>query len=41
MIDKAKAAVITVSDKGSRGERVDTIGPSVEEKLREAGFEIA
>ena len=36
-----KAAVITVSDKGSRGERVDTSGPAVEEKLREAGFEIA
>ena len=35
------AAVITVSDKGSRGERVDTSGPAVEEKLREAGFEIA
>ena len=36
-----KAAVITVSDKGSRGERVDTSGPAVAEKLREAGFEIA
>jgi len=36
-----KTAVITVSDKGSRGERVDTSGPAVEEKLREAGFEIA
>ena len=35
------AAVITVSDKGSRGERTDTSGPAVEEKLREAGFEIA
>ena len=36
-----KAAVITVSDKGSRGERVDTSGPAVAEKLTEAGFEIA
>ena len=36
-----KAAVITVSDKGSRGEREDTSGPAVAEKLREAGFEIA
>ena len=36
-----KAAVITVSDKGSRGERTDTSGPAVEEMLREAGFEIA
>ena len=35
------AAVVTVSDQGSRGERVDTSGPAVEEKLREAGFEIA
>ena len=36
-----KAAVITVSDKGSRGERVDTSGPAVAEKLREAGFEVS
>ena len=36
----AKAAVITVSDKGSRGERVDTSGPAVAEKLREAGFDV-
>ena len=35
------AAVITVSDKGSRGERIDTSGPAVAEKLMEAGFEIA
>ncbi|MBO4675954.1 MAG: molybdenum cofactor biosynthesis protein MoaE [Oscillospiraceae bacterium] len=35
-----KAAVITVSDKGSRGERVDTSGPAVAEMLREAGCEI-
>ena len=36
-----KAAVITVSDKGSRGERTDTSGPAVAEALREAGYEIA
>ena len=36
-----KAAVITVSDKGSRGEREDTSGPAVAEKLREAGFEVS
>lgn len=36
-----KASVITVSDKGSRGERVDTSGPAVAEKLMEAGYEIA
>ncbi|MDR0862547.1 MAG: MogA/MoaB family molybdenum cofactor biosynthesis protein [Oscillospiraceae bacterium] len=35
------AAVITVSDKGSRGERVDTAGPAVAEILRAAGFEVA
>ena len=34
------AAVITVSDKASRGEREDTSGPAVAEKLREAGFDI-
>ena len=35
-----KAAVITVSDKGYRGEREDTAGPAVAEMLREAGYEI-
>ena len=35
-----KAAVITVSDKGSRGEREDTSGPAVAETLREAGYEV-
>ena len=35
-----KAAVITVSDKGSRGERVDTSGPAIAEKLREAGYAV-
>ena len=35
-----RAAVITVSDKGSRGEREDTSGPAIAEKLLEAGFEI-
>lgn len=34
------AAVITMSDKGSRGERVDTAGPAVAEILRENGYEI-
>lgn len=32
------AAVITVSDKGYRGERVDTSGPAVRKMLEEAGF---
>ncbi len=35
------AAVITVSDKGSRGERVDTSGPALCAILRERGWEIA
>ena len=34
------AAVITVSDKGSRGERVDTSGPSLCRILEENGYEI-
>jgi len=34
------AAVITVSDKGSRGERVDTSGPSLCRILEGAGYEI-
>ena len=33
-----KAAVITVSDKGARGERVDESGPAAKEMLEEAGF---
>lgn len=34
------AAVITVSDKCSRGERVDTSGPAVARMLEEAGFSV-
>ena len=34
------AAVITISDKGSRGERVDTSGPNLCEILKSKGFEI-
>ncbi len=34
------AAVITVSDKGYRGERVDTSGPNLVEILREKGFDV-
>lgn len=37
---KYTAAVITISDKGSRGERVDTSGPAVKAMLEEAGFEV-
>ncbi|MCR5664520.1 MAG: MogA/MoaB family molybdenum cofactor biosynthesis protein [Oscillospiraceae bacterium] len=34
------AAVITVSDKGARGERADTSGPAVRRMLEEAGFAV-
>lgn len=34
------AAVITVSDKGARGERTDTSGPAVKALLEEAGFRV-
>ena len=37
---KYTAAVITVSDKGARGEREDTSGPAVKAMLEEAGFEV-
>jgi molybdenum cofactor synthesis domain-containing protein len=36
-----KTAVITLSDKGSRGERDDESGRILVQKLRDAGFEIA
>lgn len=35
-----KAAVITMSDKGSRGQRVDTSGPALVEMLKEAGYDV-
>ena len=35
-----RAVVITMSDQGSRGERVDGSGPAVEAMLREIGMEI-
>ena len=34
------AAVITVSDKGYRGEREDTSGPNLCAILRERGFDV-
>lgn len=34
------AAVITISDKGAKGEREDTSGPAICEMLKEAGYEI-
>ncbi len=38
---RARAAVMTVSDAGSKGEREDTAGPACQDLLRGAGFEIA
>ena len=35
-----RAAVLTVSDKGARGERVDTAGPAVAEMLRRIGADV-
>lgn len=35
-----KAAILTISDKGSRGERVDTSGPSLAAWLRERDVEV-
>ena len=34
------AAVITVSDLGSRGQRVDTSGPAICAMLEKAGFTV-
>jgi len=35
------AAIITISDKGSRGERVDTSGPALETMLRDNGYDVS
>ncbi len=35
-----QAAVITLSDKGSRGEREDKSGPAIADRLENAGFEV-
>jgi molybdenum cofactor synthesis domain-containing protein len=37
---KYTAAVITISDLGAKGERVDTSGPALCEMLKEAGYEV-
>ena len=36
-----RCAVLTTSDKGSRGEREDTSGPALRELLSERGFKVA
>jgi molybdopterin adenylyltransferase len=40
MNPKMRAGILTVSDKASRGERVDTSGPALLEMLESAGVEI-
>lgn len=37
---KYTAAVLTISDKGARGERVDTSGPAICEMVRAAGYDV-
>lgn len=39
-MERYSAAVITVSDKGSRGERQDTSGPALKTLLEEAGYAV-
>jgi len=41
MHHEVRTAVLTVSDAGSRGQRVDTAGPALIRMLEEAGFHIA
>jgi molybdopterin adenylyltransferase len=36
-----RCGVLTLSDKGARGEREDTSGPRIQEMLKAAGYEIA
>jgi molybdopterin adenylyltransferase len=36
-----KSGVLTISDKGSRGERVDESGKAAAEMLKDAGFDVA
>lgn len=35
-----KAAVLTISDKGARGERIDTSGPAIRSMLEHAGYDV-
>ena len=35
-----KASVITISDKGFRGEREDTAGPLAAQMLKDAGYDV-
>jgi len=35
-----QAAVVIVSDRSARGERADTVGPALAERLRDEGYEV-
>src|SRR5262249_52466506 len=39
-VDAVKAAVLTVSDRSARGERVDASGPALRARLSAMGFEV-
>ena len=41
MVDMKRAAILTISDRGYRGERQDGSGPAVQEILDKAGFLMA
>jgi molybdenum cofactor synthesis domain-containing protein len=41
MVDMRRAAILTISDKGFKGEREDQSGPMLREILGKAGFSIA
>ncbi len=41
LVPRYRAAVITLSDKGARGQREDTSGPAIIKRLTEAGYEVA
>lgn len=41
MVGMRRVAILTISDKGSRGEREDLSGPMLKEILNKAGFSIA
>ncbi len=38
--ERFRVAILTVSDKGSRGERVDEAGPAIRDIAEEAGWEV-
>ena len=35
-----RVAILTLSDKGARGERTDESGPAIAEMVRGAGYEV-